>query len=252
MSKQKVEKINNKKSVFLKWIIILITLIIAASLIIVSIVLLNKNEYPYSKDPIAKISLDNGMELYFELYDDKVPLAVGNFVYRANNGYYKETIIHNYKKTNINDGLYLESGKNYNKDMPLSEKHRLKEDMKYTVKKDINADDKLLTQKYYIASVATSSTQYAGSEFRICLKESSSTNETVKIFGVAFGYPYDQKTIDNLDMLFNQITEQALKIGDNIPSQHIKITGVKILTVKDYWKNFDYTKEWSEGDYKKA
>jgi len=47
-------------------------------------------------------------------------------------------------------------------------------------------------------------------------------------------------------MLFNQITEQALKIGDNIPSQHIKITGVKILTVKDYWKNFDYKKEWTK------
>lgn len=251
MSKQTTTNIRSKKAFIIRLSIIIIALLTAAALITVSVVLLNKKEFPYSKDPIARIKLDNGMELLFELYDDKAPLAVGNFVYRANNGYYQQTIIHNYKKT-PDEGLFIESGKYFNDTKyELKEKFILEEDMKYNIKKDSNSSDSLLTQKYYLSTYITSSNGRASSEFRICLKESNMTNSSNSIYGVVFGYPYDRQTEDNLDQLSEQISSnQSLNNGNNTPSDYIKIIGIEILTDKDYWKNFNYKKEWTQNqDY---
>lgn len=239
-------KSKRQKSKIIKWVLIVTALLTAAALITVSIVLLNKREYPYLKDPIAKITLDNEMELLFELYDDKAPLSVGNFVYRANNGYYNETIIHNFKKTSDETGLFIESGKFYNASMTLENKHSEKEDMKYTIRKDSASLD-TVTRKYSLSTCTTSSNGRAGSEFRICLRESNMTNSSISIYGVIFGYPYDKQTEDNLDQLSEQISSnQSLNNGNNTPSQYIKIIGVKIYSNKDYWKNFDYKKEWEQ------
>ncbi|HEY8391025.1 MAG TPA: peptidylprolyl isomerase [Clostridia bacterium] len=239
----------SKKNIIIRWIIIITALLTAAALLTVSIVLLNKKQFPYSSDPIAKITLNNGMELYFELYADSAPLAVGNFVYRANNGYYNQTIIHNYKKT-PDGGFYIESGKNYNASMTLKDKYSDREDMKFSVKKDSNSlGNTYLTKKYYLSTSLSNSNSRASSEFRICLKESSMTSDSSSIFGVVFGNAYDQRTKDNLDQLYNQILEDQtsdFNNGNNTPSKYISITGIKILTEKDYWKNFDYKKEWTK------
>lgn len=99
-SAESTVNLNNegKQKSFRRLIIIVVAIVLGVAIIATGIILpfVFNDEYTTDKDvnPVAQISLSNGMTLEYEILESQAPAASTNFIYLASIGYFDGTIIH--------------------------------------------------------------------------------------------------------------------------------------------------------------
>ncbi len=100
---------DGKKS-FRRLITIVVAIVLGVAIVVTGIVLpfVLNDEYTTDKDvnPVAQISLSNGMTLEYEILESQAPAASTNFIYLASIGYFDGTIIHDNSNGWIRFGGY--------------------------------------------------------------------------------------------------------------------------------------------------
>ena len=91
MSKNYKNKKRRQKKLLAVLAALLIVLIAGA---VIAAVMNNRVEYRDKNDPVATITMQNGKKIVVELYPDKAPNTVANFIELANSGYYDGLIFH--------------------------------------------------------------------------------------------------------------------------------------------------------------
>ena len=91
MSKNYKNKKRRQKKLLAVLAALLIVLIAGA---VIASEMNNRVEYRDKNDPVATITMQNGKKIVVELYPDKAPNTVANFIELANSGYYDGLIFH--------------------------------------------------------------------------------------------------------------------------------------------------------------
>ena len=161
-------------------------------------------------NPVAIISTTAG-EITLQLYADKSPVTVANFIDYANSGFYNGTIFHRVIKN------FMIQGGGFNKDM-------VKKNTKAPI---INESlNRVANSKYTIAMARTSNPNSATAQFFINTQDNVSLNVTRERAGYAvFGQVTDGK--DVVDKIENSETKTVARYSD-VPAEQIVITKVVI------------------------
>tara|TARA_B100000809_G_scaffold200746_1_gene201080 strand:+ start:119 stop:718 length:600 start_codon:yes stop_codon:yes gene_type:complete len=161
-------------------------------------------------NPIAIISTTVG-EITLQLYADKSPVTVANFIDYANSGFYNGTIFHRVIKN------FMIQGGGFNKDM-------VKKNTKAPI---INESlNRVANSKYTIAMARTSNPNSATAQFFINTQDNVSLNVTRERAGYAvFGQVINGK--DVVDKIENSETKKVAAYSD-VPAEQIVITKVVI------------------------
>lgn len=161
-------------------------------------------------NPVAIISTTAG-EITLQLYADKSPVTVANFIDYANSGFYNGTIFHRVIKN------FMIQGGGFNKDM-------VKKNTKAPI---INESlNRVANSKYTIAMARTSNPNSATAQFFINTQDNVSLNVTRERAGYAvFGQVTDGK--DVVDKIENSETKTVARYND-VPAEQIVITKVVI------------------------
>jgi peptidyl-prolyl cis-trans isomerase A (cyclophilin A) len=161
-------------------------------------------------NPIAIISTTAG-EITLQLYADKSPVTVANFIDYANSGFYNGTIFHRVIKN------FMIQGGGFNKDM-----------VKKTTKAPIINEslNRVANSKYTIAMARTNNPNSATAQFFINTQDNVSLNVTRERAGYAvFGeVTHGTDVIDNIE---NSETKKLARYND-VPAEQIMITKVVI------------------------
>lgn len=161
-----------------------------------------------AKNPIVVMETDMGT-VQIELYPDKAPASVKNFLWYVNNDFYNDLIFHRV----IPD--FMIQGGGFNKDMKKKEPNA----------PIVNeADNGLKNEKYTIAMARTGEVNSATCQFFVNLKDNSFLdfkNKTPQGYGYAvFGKVI--KGMDTIDAIAEMKTTS--KMGhDNVPVKPIVI-----------------------------
>ena len=161
-------------------------------------------------NPIAIISTNLG-EITLQLYADKSPVTVANFIDYANSGFYNDTIFHRVIKN------FMIQGGGFNKDM-------VKKNTKSPI---INESlNRVGNSKYTIAMARTNNPDSATSQFFINTQDNVSLNVTRERPGYAvFGHVTDGKNV--VDKIENSATKKVAMYSD-VPVEQIVIKKVVI------------------------
>lgn len=161
-------------------------------------------------NPVAIISTTAG-DITLQLYADKSPVTVANFIDYANSGFYNGTIFHRVIKN------FMIQGGGFNKDM-------VKKNTKAPI---INESlNRVANSKYTIAMARTSNPNSATAQFFINTQDNVSLNVTRERAGYAvFGQVTDGK--DVVDKIENSETKTVARYSD-VPAEQIVITKVVI------------------------
>jgi cyclophilin family peptidyl-prolyl cis-trans isomerase len=161
-------------------------------------------------NPVAIISTTAG-DITLQLYADKSPVTVANFIDYANSGFYNGTIFHRVIKN------FMIQGGGFNKDM-------VKKNTKAPI---INESlNRVANSKYTIAMARTSNPNSATAQFFINTQDNVSLNVTRERAGYAvFGQVTNGK--DVVDKIENSETKTVARYSD-VPAEQIVITKVVI------------------------
>ncbi|MBQ4452847.1 MAG: peptidylprolyl isomerase [Clostridia bacterium] len=94
MAKKRKSRAQRQKQKRIVLIAALIAVLLIAGWIVYSYIQANRIEYRDENDPVATITLQNGKKIVVELYPDKAPNTVANFVELANSGFYDGLTFH--------------------------------------------------------------------------------------------------------------------------------------------------------------
>lgn len=154
-------------------------------------------------------------DITIELYPDKAPATVKNFLKYVDSGFYKGTIFHR-----VINGFMIQGG-GFTKDMK-------KKEAIDTVKNE--ADNGLKNETGTIAMARTNEPHSASSQFFINVNDNSSLNHTSKT-PMGWGYAVFGKVIKGMPVV-NQIKKtktKTMSYYQNVPVAPIIITEVKKL-----------------------
>ena len=161
-------------------------------------------------NPTAIISTTAG-DITLQLYADKSPVTVANFIDYANSGFYNGTIFHRVIKN------FMIQGGGFNKDM-----------VKKTTKAPIINEslNRVANSKYTIAMARTSNPNSATAQFFINTQDNVSLNVTRERAGYAVFGQVTHGT-DVIDKIENSETKKVANYSD-VPAEQIVITKVVI------------------------
>ena len=94
MAKKRKSRAQRQRQKRIVLIAALIAVLLIAGWIVYSYIQANRIEYRDENDPVATITLQNGKKIVVELYPDKAPNTVANFVELANSGFYDGLTFH--------------------------------------------------------------------------------------------------------------------------------------------------------------
>lgn len=115
LEEQKTAKRAKRKSI-MSIAIIAVSVFLSIALIVsaVTIYFVRRDNFIPDGNPIAKIYLDNGMELEYELHMDWAPIAVTNFIFLSKIGFYDNTVINDIQNNWIRFSGYEKGYTGYN------------------------------------------------------------------------------------------------------------------------------------------
>jgi len=133
---------------------------------------------------VVKLTTNFG-NITLELYDDKAPITVANFLQYVNNGFYENVIFHR-----VINGFMIQGG---GFDINMKQKATLDE-----IKNE--ADNGLSNDNYTIAMARTSIPDSASSQFFINVSDNDFLNHTAPTAS-GWGYCVFGKVIEGMDVV---------------------------------------------------
>ncbi len=160
-------------------------------------------------NPLVRLETSLG-EITLELYPDKAPATVANFLQYVRDGYYDGTVFHR----DIN-GFMIQGG---GLDREMNEKPT-----KAAIKNE--ADNGLKNEAYTVAMARTSDPDSASSQFFINVADNNSLNHTAKT-PQGWGYAVFGKVVKGREVV-DQI--KAVPTGNRDGYQNVPLTPVVIV-----------------------
>jgi peptidyl-prolyl cis-trans isomerase B (cyclophilin B) len=157
---------------------------------------------------VVKLSTNFG-DITLELYDDKAPITVANFLQYVNNGFYENVIFHR-----VINGFMIQGG---GFDINMKQKATLDE-----IKNE--ADNGLSNDNYTIAMARTSIPDSASSQFFINVADNDFLNHTAPTTS-GWGYCVFGKVIEGMDVV-DKI--KAVKTGSKAGHRDVPLEPVII------------------------
>lgn len=184
-------------------------------LIVLSIFLLSFSLLSFAEETV-KIKMEtNKGDIILELYPDKAPETVKNFVNYTNNHFYNKTIFHR-----VIDGFMIQGGGYTNA-----------QDRKKTLSPIKNeADNGLKNDRYTIAMARTADPHSATTQFFINLNDNNFLNHTRKSMN-GWGYTVFGKVIEGQDVVNMIAKVKTIQTAgqQNIPVDPIYIEDVDVI-----------------------
>lgn len=160
------------------------------------------------KNPVATFTMENGKKLMVELYPDKAPITVANFVELANTGFFNGLSFHR-----VVSGFVIQGGSKSNTCAGGGEGFTIKGEFA------MNGVDTGLTHDRGVISMARSSHPDSGStQFFICHQDAKNLDKQYAAFG---------KLIEGFDVL-DEIAGQQVNPADSKPITQQFFTTVTI------------------------
>ena len=94
MAKKRKSRAQRQKEKRIALIAVLVLVVLIAGYAVYACYQANRIDYRDENDPVATITLQNGKKIIVELYPDKAPNTVANFVELANSGFYDGLTFH--------------------------------------------------------------------------------------------------------------------------------------------------------------
>jgi len=183
--------------------------------LILTILLFSFSLSSYAADPVKiKMTTTKG-NIILELYPDKAPVTVKNFVHYVDTGFYNKTIFHR-----VIDGFMIQGG-------GFTDAENRKETMS-PIKNE--ADNGLKNDRGTIAMARTSDPHSATAQFFINLKNNDFLNHTRKSLN-GWGYVVFGNVIEGMDVVNKIAKAKTTKKGrqQNLPVETIYIEDVVVV-----------------------
>lgn len=244
-----------KKNSNAKWILLTSIICLAAILIavLVPVCLFAVNPYRSLKmdNPVAKMTLSNGMTIEYEIYEDTCPVAATNFIFLAKKGFFDGTIIFDTQNDWVRFGGFetpaidrSDKSTDYAKHFDGMPGHT-ENKFGYRLKSDTSVDAKRTTQEGMLIMMNTNPTY-----FQVAARDNAQTNlqgngTSVDCKGTALGRYLNDKSLENIRAI-TELTRAADYPTRNKPwkgpEYPVRIEKVRIYNIKDKekWKNFDF------------
>jgi len=161
------------------------------------------------------VTLDTTMgKIVIELYPDKAPKSVANFIHYVNNGHYDNTMFHRVIAGFMIQGGGLDaSGKEKATDAPVTNE----------------ADNGLKNDKYFVAMARTNEPQSATAQFFINVNNNAFLNFTAKN-AQGWGYAVFGKVVGGMDVV-DAMAKVAVKSGPYSEAVPVETILLKKATV---------------------
>ena len=169
-----------------------------------------------AKKPV-KVKLTTTMgDIVLELYPDKAPVSVDNFLKYVKDGFYKGTVFHRVK-----NGFMIQGG---GLDANLNEKPG-----RSPIKNE--ADNGLKNEAYTIAMARTSDPNSATSQFFINVADNKFLNHKAKTAS-GYGYAVFGKVVQGKEVVdkIKALPTTTKGMHENVPTKPVTITGATILS----------------------
>ncbi len=253
----------SKKSFFL----IFAAVLLAAVLIVMAIILPLFIE-PYGKydNPVAVIKLSNGMELEFEIYEKKCPVAATNFIYLAKKKYFDGALIYDMQREFIRFGGFR--NENYDhRDRDLTfldtltdiaipvKNEKTSTKLGYRLVKDNDAVASKGKSQGYLSYIQN----HSSGEFQMCTADGaqltvSNGNGSAEFEAIAFARYLSEDTLKNIIKLYADNYESAKPVTGKkyymLPQEQIKIRTLKVYNLdREKWDKFNYNDYLSDTNF---
>lgn len=246
--------------------VISLVVLLAAALIATAIalpVVMARRKYAYVGRPVAEISLDNGMTLTFEIFEDSCPVAATNFLYLARIGYFDGTIIFDSQNNWVRFGGFEDTASRSQRrnneafcdgvsDVPRDDDGDGA--FTYRLKSDTSSDAKNLTRQAGVLSFMYGET---ATEFQVAAIDNAQTNRpgsSSSLSLTAVGRALDDETLMNIAAIAALSRLESSADGHTLHSywrapvtSSESVTLIRIQSVKLYnlskakWKHFNFT-----------
>lgn len=187
----------------------------ALSAVLLSFILLIFSTAGFASDTVKIKMVTNKGDIILELYPDKAPITVKNFVHYADNNFYNKTIFHR-----VIDGFMIQGGGFTNA-----------QDRKKTLSAIKNeADNGLKNDRGTIAMARTQDPHSATAQFFINLKNNDFLNYTRKSIN-GWGYTVFGKVVGGMDVVNKIAKVRTTKTAgqQNIPVDPVYIEDVDVI-----------------------
>ena len=243
-----------------KIIISIIALVFVLAILVILCVGYAKKATTKIQNPIATMEVEGYGTIKMELYPEKAPNTVKNFIKLANNGYYNGLKFHRVVKDFMIQGG--DSNGDGSGNAKLKDLYQNEEDTAYSIEGEFNANghmenDLNLTEgtvamaradyTQYSPTLAKQSYNSAGTQFFIM-----TTNNHTNLSGHYAGFG---KVIEGMDVV-KKIAEVKVKKADNseqtgnteesVPKKDVKI---KTVTVETYGMDYGFPKTMEPFNY---
>lgn len=165
-----------------------------------------------TKNPIVLLKTSQG-DIKIELYADKAPISVKNFLQYVNEGHYDHTIFHR-----VIDGFMIQGG-GFTKDMQQKPTHA-------AIKNE--ADNGLKNTRGTLAMARTGEVNSASAQFFINVTDNPFLNFTGKT-PREYGYAVFGQVIDGMKVV-DKI--KNVKTGTKGPFENVPVEAVEIIEAK--------------------
>lgn len=172
----------------------------------------NMSKAPVNQNPIVLFKTSLG-DIKVDLYADKAPITVENFLRYVNEGHYNHTIFHR-----VIDGFMVQGG-GFSKDMQQKPTHA-------TIKNE--AENGLLNKRGTLAMARTSDVNSASSQFFINVADNAFLDFRAKT-AREYGYCVFGAVTDGMDIV-NKI--KNVKTGTKGPFENVPVESVEIIEAK--------------------
>lgn len=217
-----------------------------------------KNATMEVKNPIATMEVENFGTIKLELYPDKAPQTVENFIALANRGFYDGLTFHRIVKD-----FMIQGGDPEGTGQGSAKLSNLKdggEDTAYTIKgefiangvdNDLKFDEGVLGMARndytsYSSSLKEESYNSGSSQFFIMTKANSSLNGYYTAFGKVIEGMDIVHNIENVEVKASDDSEQSGNTEQSTPVNPVKITSIRVDT---QGVNYDLPETLTPFDY---
>jgi len=167
------------------------------------------------RHPMVKLTTNQG-EIVLELYEDKAPKTVANFLAYVKDGFYDGTIFHR-----VIDGFMIQGG-GFDKDMN-------QKDTKAPIPNE--ADNGLKNQKYTVAMARTQDPHSASAQFFINVADNDFLNHTSKT-PQGWGYAVFGKVVKGTEVVDKIKSVPTGKKGwfEDVPLEPVVIEKAEVVS----------------------
>lgn len=251
-----------KRSLIKRISIVSGAVLVAAALIVTAILLpiyVERNKYSHINNPVAVVTLDNGMTLRYEVYESTCPIGATNFLYLAKIGYFNGAIIFDSQNNWVRFGGFTgtKSTDHRENDMAfaaeitdLNERGTNGKKFTYRLQSDTSADAKRTTERGALCYLTNTTTEFQVPAIDNAQTTVPNTTSTLYSSMTAVGRCLDDETLGNIATIVGYARKTSgsdlhswwrAPIVSNNPETLIRIQSVKLYNLnKSKWKKFNF------------